>query len=97
MSKVDAIGFPLYSDLVVERLTLQVRFENLKPYGDRLTPQAWVIRRTRFGPDGPLSDFDEQVRQADSGNGSPSYVFGPLLCPKGGYFYCLTWGSLEPA
>jgi transcriptional regulator with XRE-family HTH domain len=91
----DAIGFPLYGDFVLERLMLNVQFKGLIPEPDPPTAQLYLIRRTAFRsrPSGLSSDLDPPVREEREDG--LHYSFGPLLRPRSGYSYCLTWANLK--
>ncbi|MEO0651998.1 MAG: hypothetical protein AAFZ65_15090 [Planctomycetota bacterium] len=94
--RFDAIGFPLYSDLVVRSLALNLRLaEPLRPVEDAITVQADLIRRTSFVPTKLFRDFDPPTLEL--GDGHRTYHFGPLLRPIGGYFYCFSWRALLEA
>jgi len=89
------IGFPVYADILIHLLYIEVRFtDGLQPENSVVFPKALVVRRTKFKPENLASDFPE--RKGEIGDdGSLVYRFGPLVRPRGGYFYCLSFGAIE--
>jgi hypothetical protein len=92
---MDGIIFPLYSDLLVERLTINVIFKGLQPYPDPIIPRAFLIRRTAHRLHGLLKHFEAPTREKTADG--IRYSLGPLLRLRGGYLYGLAWERLDLA
>jgi hypothetical protein len=94
LSEFDAVGFPLYGDLLIESLVIKAHFLGLQPEPDPPNAQTYLIRRTAFRsrPSGLASDLPTPTREQDASG--VHYSFGPLLRPRGGYGYCLSWAKL---
>ena len=92
LDDLDAVGFPLYGDLVVERLMVKAHFVDLRPDPAPVS-QVYLLRRTAFRsrPSGLGSDLEPPVTDEDKDG--LVYTFGPLLRPRSGYGYCLTWAA----
>ncbi len=96
-SSTGFIGFPVYADILIHLLYIEVRFtDGLQPENTVVFPKALVVRRTKFKPEDLASDFPERKGEIGEGN-SLVYRFGPLVRPRGGYFYCLSFGAIEEA
>jgi transcriptional regulator with XRE-family HTH domain len=94
-SSTGFIGFPVYADILIHLLYIEVRFtDGLQPENGVVFPKALVVRRTKFKPENLASDFPERKGEIGEGN-SLMYRFGPLVRPRGGYFYCLSFGAIE--
>jgi transcriptional regulator with XRE-family HTH domain len=94
-SSTGFIGFPVYADILIHLLYIEVRFtDGLQPENGVVFPKALVVRRTKFKPENLASDFPERKGEIGEGN-SLTYRFGPLVRPRGGYFYCLSFGAIE--
>lgn len=92
IKSMDGVGFPIYPDLLVERLTVQVTFQGLWPTPDPLVPRAFLIRRTAYRLHGLLKHFEMPTReQTEQG---VRYTMGPLSRLRGGYLYGLAWEQL---
>ena len=91
------IGFPVYADILIHLLYIEVSFtDGLQPENGVVFPKALVVRRTKFKPENLASDFPERIGETGKDN-SLVYRFGPLVRPRAGYFYCLSFGGIEEA
>jgi hypothetical protein len=89
LDRFDAIGFPLYSDLVAESLSIVLEVQRpLQIEPDPPTCQADLIRRTAFIPMGMVRDFEPRSHRTET---AQRFVLGPIQRPRSGFFYCFTW------
>lgn len=94
MNKQDAIGFPLYPDLLVDSVRVQATFQKIRPVPSPPTVRPLLIRR-HFRDAIPIFLTDPDLGVARPKPGDPStFIFGPLLRPKAGYGYILSWNKL---
>jgi DNA-binding XRE family transcriptional regulator len=87
-SGFDSIGFPVYSDMIIDLLEVSIVFSGLQPVDPR--PTATLLRRTspRFGVKTMGHKLDCQPEITGDG-----YRFG-LLRPRGGVYYGLGFDRL---
>jgi hypothetical protein len=97
----DTFGFPIYGDFVVQKVLIRLIFEGLRPFPDPPIPKAYLLRRTANRPASLSSDLVDRTYVVREGGekteSKPSltYSFGPLLRPRMGWGYGLTWDKLE--
>jgi transcriptional regulator with XRE-family HTH domain len=92
-TEIDSVGVAAYADFLVERLSLRVRFERLRPVG--LVPQVYLLRRTPLGSK-PMSLEDPLQLRVLHESKSPEYTLTRLVRPKAGWAYCLAWERCSP-
>lgn len=101
----DFIGFPVYSDLAIRELTIELRFEGLRigrtGPGEEAplaaVPRALTIRRTQFADEPSMvTPLDPQEVLAERSEENAQVVtLGPLHRPRGGHMYAIVWTQLK--
>jgi transcriptional regulator with XRE-family HTH domain len=92
---MDGVIFPLYADLLVEKLTIKASFKGLQPHPDPIIPRAFLIRRSAHRLHGLLKHFEMPAREQTVEG--VRYTLGPLMRLRGGYLYGLAWERLDLA
>jgi transcriptional regulator with XRE-family HTH domain len=87
---LDAAGLPIYSDVLVERLSIAVSFVGLSP--KHMKSELWLVRRSRLDPK-PVDLSSDLVLDINN-VGEGKHQMATLLFPVSNYVFCLAWGGL---
>ena len=96
-NKPDGIGFPVYSDFLINLLIISVKFVNLIP--EEPQASATLLRRTAYrygygqGNLDPVVSSSLDFKPATEGN---QFTYG-LIRPRGGMYFGLSWKRLQPS
>jgi hypothetical protein len=99
LTALDTIGFPLYPDFVLERISFRVHMYSLACVPERPVFTPFLIRRVdeRAVPVRLASGRSrKQATKLEGSMHDVHYTFGPILRPAPGYIYSISWDSLVP-